>query len=45
LALIGERSNNEDVVAEAQRLAGETIARLALAGGARSNTLLGVAPR
>jgi rubrerythrin len=44
-ALIGERSNNEDVVAEAQRLASETVARLALAGGARSNTLLGVAPR
>jgi rubrerythrin len=41
-ALIGERSNNEDVVAEAQRLASQTVARLALAGGARSNTLLGV---
>ena len=41
-ALIGERSDNERVVAEAQRLAGEMIARLALAGGARSNTLLGV---
>ncbi len=45
LALIGERSNNEDVVAEAQRLAGETVARLALAGGARGNALLGAAPR
>jgi rubrerythrin len=44
-ALIGEKSNDEQVVAEAQRLAGETIARLALAGGARSNTLLGVGPR
>jgi rubrerythrin len=44
-ALIGERSDNEQVVAEAQRLAGETVARLALAGGARSNALLGVAPR
>ncbi|MGO9360196.1 MAG: ferritin family protein [Xanthobacteraceae bacterium] len=40
-ALIGDRSDNERVVAEAQRLAGEMIARLALAGGARSNTLLG----
>lgn len=39
-ALIGERSDNERVVAEAQRLAGEMIAQLALAGGARSNTLL-----
>lgn len=45
LALIGERSNNEDVVAEAQRLAGEAVARLALAGGARGNALLGVDPR
>jgi hypothetical protein len=41
-ALIGERSEDERVVAEAQRLAGEMIGRLALAGGARSNTLLGV---
>jgi rubrerythrin len=39
-ALIGERSTDEGVVAEAQRLAREMIARLALAGGARSNTLL-----
>ncbi len=39
-ALISERSDNERVVTEAQRLAGEMIARLALAGGARSNTLL-----
>ncbi len=44
-ALIGEKSNDEQVVAEAQRLAGEMIARLALAGGARSNTLLGVGAR
>jgi rubrerythrin len=39
-ARIGERSDDERVVAEAQRLASEMIARLALAGGARSNTLL-----
>ncbi len=38
-ALIGERSKDEKVVAEAQRLSGEMIARLALAGGTRSNTL------
>ena len=44
-ALIGEKSNDEQVVAEAQRLAGEMITRLALAGGARSNTLLGAGPR
>jgi len=44
-ALIGEMSKNEQVVAEAQRLAGEMVARLALAGGGRSNTLLGVGPR
>jgi len=44
-ALIGERSDNERVVAEAQRLAGEMIGRLALAGGARSNTLLGEGAR
>jgi rubrerythrin len=44
-ALIGEKSNNEQVVAEAQRLAAEMVARLALAGGARSNTLLGAGPR
>lgn len=44
-ASIGEKSNDERVVAEAQRLAGERIARLALAGGARSNTLLGVGAR
>lgn len=43
-ALIGERADDERVVAEAQRLAGEMIARLALAGGARSNTLLGTSP-
>lgn len=40
-ARIGERADDEQVVAEAQRLAGEMVARLALAGGARSNTLLG----
>ena len=39
-ALIGEKSDDERVVAEAQRLASEMVARLALAGGARSNTLL-----
>jgi rubrerythrin len=39
-ALIGERSADERVVAEAQRLAGEIVARLALAGGARGNALL-----
>ncbi len=39
-AMIGEKSDNEDVVAEAQRLASEMVSRLALAGGARSNTLL-----
>lgn len=44
-ASIGEKSNDERVVAEAQRLAGERIARLALAGGARSNALLGVGAR
>jgi len=44
-ALIGEKANDERVVAEAQRLAGEMVARLALAGGARSNTLLGASPR
>ncbi len=38
-ALIGERSKDERVVAEAQRLSGAMIARLALAGGARGNTL------
>ena len=38
-ALIGERSKDEKMVAEAQRLSGEIIARLALAGGARGNTL------
>ena len=39
-ALIGEKSDDERVVAEAQCLAGEMVSRLALAGGARSNTLL-----
>lgn len=41
-ALIGERSKDEKVVAEAQRLSGEIIARLALAGGTRGNTLFQV---
>lgn len=40
-AMIVERADDERVVAEAQRLAGEIVGRLALAGGARSNTLLG----
>jgi rubrerythrin len=39
-ALIGERAGDERVVAEAQRLAGEMVGRLALAGGARRNTLI-----
>ena len=40
-AQIGGRSDDERVVAEAQRLAGEMIPRLALARGARNNTMLG----
>jgi rubrerythrin len=40
-ALIGERANDELVVVEAQRLAGEIIVRLAMTGGARHNTLIG----
>ncbi len=44
-ALIGERSNDEQVVAEAQRLAGDMVARLAMAGGARSNSLIGTGAR
>jgi len=39
-ALIAERAQDEEVVAVAQRLAGRIVARLALAGGVRSNTLL-----
>jgi rubrerythrin len=39
-ALIGERARDERVMIEAQGLASEMIARLALAGGARRNTLL-----
>ena len=35
----GERSQDEEVVAEAQRLSAKTIARLALSGGARGNAL------
>ena len=38
-ALIAERSKNENVVAEAQRLSAEMIARLALAAGTRGNAL------
>jgi rubrerythrin len=44
-ALIGERSKDERIVAEAQRLETEIVARLALAGGARGNTLLSPAAR
>ena len=40
-ALIGERAANERVVAEAQRLAADVVARLALASGTRRNALLG----
>jgi rubrerythrin len=40
-ALIAEQSHDERVIAEAQRLAGEMVGRLALAAGARSNTLIG----
>ncbi len=39
-ALIGERSKDEKVVAEAQRLAADIVARLAMAGGTRRNALL-----
>ena len=39
-ALIAERSKDEKVVAEAQRLSADIIARLAMAGGARRNALL-----
>ncbi len=42
-ALISERADDEHVVAEAQRLAGDMVARLALAGGTRRNRLLGTA--
>jgi rubrerythrin len=41
-ALIAERANDEHVVGEAQRLAEEIVARLALTAGARRNTLLGL---
>jgi rubrerythrin len=40
-ALIAERSQDEAVVAEAQRLASRMVARLAATGGARNNILLG----
>ncbi|WP_446737741.1 ferritin family protein [Rhodoblastus sp. 17X3] len=39
-ASIAERSDDEALVAEAQNLASTVIARLAIAGGARSNSLL-----
>jgi len=39
-ALIAERSGDETIVAEAQRLASKMIARLASTGGARGNSLL-----
>ncbi len=40
-ALVGERAQDAEVVAEAQRLAGVMVARLAQTGGARRNALLG----
>jgi rubrerythrin len=40
-ALIAEKADDEKLVAEAQRLAETIVARLALAGGTRSNALLG----
>jgi len=40
-ATIAERSDDETLVAEAQNLASNIVVRLAIAGGARSNTLLG----
>ena len=40
-ASIAEHASDEAVVAEAQKLAGQIVARLALAGGARSNALFG----
>jgi rubrerythrin len=39
-AHIGEHSTDERIVAEAQRLASEIVARLALAGGAQDNSML-----
>jgi hypothetical protein len=39
-AAIAERSDDETLIAEAQNLAGNIVARLAIAGGARSNSLL-----
>ena len=41
-ASIAERANDEDLVAEAQRLASAMVARLAATGGARGNALLNV---
>jgi len=40
-ALIAEKADDEKLMAEAQRLAETIVARLALAGGIRSNALLG----
>jgi rubrerythrin len=40
-ALIAEKADDEKLVAEAQRLAETMVTRLALAGGIRSNALLG----
>jgi hypothetical protein len=39
-ASIAERSDDEALVAEAQNLASTVVARLAIAGGAQSNSLL-----
>jgi len=39
-ALIAERAQDETVMAEAQRLADQTVSRLASVGGARNNALL-----
>lgn len=39
-ATIAERADDEHLIAEAQRLASVSVGRLAMAGGARSNTLL-----
>jgi rubrerythrin len=43
LASIAERAEDETLIAEAQALASTMIARLAMAGGVRGNTLLGPA--
>jgi rubrerythrin len=44
-ASIAERSDDETLVAEAQNLASIVVARLAIAGGARSNSLLNAGGR